>query len=148
MFYIDNVIFEVNTVKLFKMQSFMQKERDLNFGPKKPCFDKNLCYIWNQYLKICQNAKCFTQKEKNLNLETEWFIWVLSVIMYKMSSLEFVKLLSFMQKKTLNLGPKMPYLHNFRMGFRKVITFHNIFFHQRIFTQCINNGDVVSSIFI
>ena len=73
---------------------------------------KNYCYIWKQYLRICQNSNnCSKQKKqrknkqnKRKNLEQKCLIWHFGLQVWKaidifeISSLEFVKMQSFVQK--------------------------------------------------
>ena len=50
-------IFVISAVKV---KSFMQNVRNFNLGPKLSSLDwhlKNYWHIWNQYARICRNAK-------------------------------------------------------------------------------------------
>ena len=78
-------------------------------------------------LRIFQNAK-FRAKSKSLKFGTKnalfWYFWtgiLKTIVISEINALEFVLLQSWVQKKSLNMGPKMPDLVIFGLEFENNI---------------------------
>ena len=66
-----NVEFEISILEFVNMQSFVQKQKKLNLGPKilhlgifGLQFSKNHCQIFNQHTLLCENIKFHAKSNK------------------------------------------------------------------------------------
>lgn len=133
------VIFEMSTLSKckvfcktkshkFSTKSFAQTKKTSDLGPKMPYLDflgcdlKRYFHIWNQYFRICQNARLFA-KMKILKFgkcfrSVFWAATLKAIVIFEIKTLKLVKLEIIAQRKKntpLHIGLKMPYLSVFKL---------------------------------
>ena len=149
------------------------------FGTKNVLFGyfwatilNNYCHIWNQHLRIsviakfCEETKLPKYGIKNALFGYFWqkcLIWVFlgkifrkAIVIFKISTLKFVKLRNFTKKqKYINLGPKMPDLGIFGLEFENNIVIFEISILEFAYLQnfvkkqkCLNLGSKMRWVFL
>ena len=71
-----NIVFEINILEFVNMQPSIQKQKNLNLGPKIPYlgifwlqFNKNYHQIFNRYSRICETIKFRPKQKKSIGPE-------------------------------------------------------------------------------
>ena len=77
-----NVEFEISILKFVNIQSFVQKQKKLNWRPKIPYLgifglqvSKNNYQIFNQHTLLCETIKFHAKRKKKGNKNTGIFGW-------------------------------------------------------------------------
>ena len=112
----DNVIFEIITLEFFQTPKIELNSNVDNSSSKKwnqkclicvfwPINLKNYCYIWKQYLRICQNPNNCSKQRKTKKKQTnkKKRIWNKNVL-FDILDCKFEKLLIYLKSAPLNLS--------------------------------------------